>query len=215
MPRTIVSSLSISIDGYGAGPDQSRESPLGKGGEDLHQWLVGTRFFREMQGKSGGSEGTDNAFAIRHMEGVGAFIMGRNMFGPIRGDWPDDEWKGWWGANPPYHVPTFVLTHYPRDPVEMDGGTTFHFVTDGIEAALDRAKAAAGDRNVAVHGGVSTVRQYLQAGLTDEVHVAISPILLGGGEALFAGIDLPARGYRVTEHTATDAATHIVFARQK
>ncbi|MCB1463188.1 MAG: dihydrofolate reductase family protein [Nitratireductor sp.] len=213
MTKVIVSGFSLSIDGYGAGPDQSLEDPLGKRGEELHTWMVETAMFHEMLGKDGGSKGIDNDYATRSMVGFGAFILGRNMFGPIRGDWRDDNWKGWWGDNPPYHAPTFVLTHYPRDPIEMEGGTVFHFVTDGIEAALEQAKAAAGDKNVKIGGGVSTVRQYLQAGVVDEMHLAISPVVFGQGEALFAGIDLPALGFSVTEHAATDAATHIVLAR--
>lgn len=213
MSKVIVSGFSLSIDGYGAGPDQSLEDPLGKRGEELHTWMIGTAMFHEMQGKDGGLEGLDDDYAVRSMEGFGAFILGRNMFGPIRGGWPDSEWKGWWGNNPPYHAPTFVLTHYPRDPVEMTGGTVFHFVTDGIEVALDRARTAAGGRNVKIGGGVSTVRQYLQAGLVDEMHLAISPVVFGQGEAMFAGLDLPALGFGVIEHAATDSATHIVLAR--
>ena len=214
MSKVIVSGFSLSIDGFGAGPDQSLENPLGKRGKELHGWHFGTRRFHEMIGKDGGSEGIDNDYATRSMEGFGAFILGRNMFGPIRGDWPDDAWKGWWGDNPPYHAPTFVLTHYPRDPIEMEGGTVFHFVTDGIEAALERARSAAGDRNVKIGGGVSTVRQYLRAGFVDEIHFVISPVVLGCGEAMFEDIDFPAFGFRVIEHVATDAATHIVLAKQ-
>ncbi|WP_226575283.1 dihydrofolate reductase family protein [Acuticoccus sediminis] len=213
MSKVIVSGFSLSIDGYGAGPDQSLEHPVGKRGEELHKWMVQTAMFHDLLGKDGGSSGVDNEYATRSMEGFGAFIMGRNMFGPIRGDWPDDTWKGWWGGNPPYHAPTFVLTHHPRDPVEMEGGTIFRFVTDGIEAALDRAREAAGDGNVKIAGGVSTVRQYLQAGLVDEMHLVIAPVVLGRGEAIFAGIDLPSLGFSVTGHAATDAATHIVLAR--
>ena len=213
MSRVIVSGFSLSIDGFGAGPEQSLENPLGERGEELHTWIFGTRMFRKMVGADGGSQGVDNDYATRSMDGFGAFILGRNMFGPVRGDWPDETWRGWWGDYPPYHAPTFVLTHYPRDPVEMEGGTTFHFVTDGIEAALDRAKSAAGDKNVKIGGGVSTVRHYLQANLIDEVHFAISPVVLGRGEAMFAGLDLPALGFSVTEHATTDAATHIVLAR--
>ena len=179
MTKVIVSGFSLSFDGYGAGPDQSLEDPLGERGEELHTWMIGTAMFHEMLGKDGGSEGIDNDYAIRSMEGFGAFIMGRNMFGPVRRDWPDDTWKGWWGDNPPYHAPTFVLTHYPRDPIEMEGGTVFHFVTDGIAAALEQAKKVAGGKNVKIGGGVSTVRQYLQAGLVDEMHLAISPVALG------------------------------------
>ncbi|MEZ5935362.1 MAG: dihydrofolate reductase family protein [Alphaproteobacteria bacterium] len=214
MGKVIVSGFSLSVDGFGAGPEQRLEDPLGKRGEELHTWMFGTRMFRQMLGKNDGSEGVDNDYAVRSMEGFGAFIMGRNMVGPVRGDWPDEEWKGWWGDNPPYHAPTFVLTHYPRDPVGMEGGTTFHFVTEGIEAALERARAAAGGKNVKIGGGVSTVRQYLQAGLIDELHFVISPVVLGRGEAMFAGLDLPALGFRVVDHTATDAATHITLAKQ-
>jgi dihydrofolate reductase len=213
MSKVIVSGFSLSVDGYGAGPDQSLENPLGKRGEELHTWMFGTAMFHKMLGKDGGSQGVDNDYATRSMDGFGAFILGRNMFGPVRGDWPDDAWKGWWGDNPPYHAPTFVLTHYPRDAVEMEGDTVFHFVTDGIEAALEQARSAAGDKNVKIGGGVSTVRQYLQAGLVDEIHLAISPVALGQGEAMFAGLDLPALGFSVTEHAATEAATHIVLTR--
>lgn len=213
MSKVIVSGFSLSIDGYGAGPGQSRDDPLGKRGEELHRWMIGTAMFHEILGKDGGSEGVDNDYATRSMEGFGAFIMGRNMFGPSRGDWPHDRWKGWWGDNPPYHVPTFVLTHYPHEPIEMEGGTVFHFVTDGIEAALERAKAAAGNKNVKICGGASTIRQYLQAGLVNEMHLAISPVVLGQGEAVFAGLDLTALGFSVSEHAATEAATHILLAR--
>ena len=213
MGRVMVSGFSLSIDGFGAGPEQSLEDPLGKRGEEMFGWFFGTRTFRKMLGKDGGSTGVDNDFAARSMDGFGAFILGRNMFGPVRGDWPDETWKGWWGANPPYHAPTFVLTHHLRPSVEMQGGTTFHFVTEGIEAALAQARAAAGDGNVKIGGGVSTVRQYLRAGLVDEVHFAISPVVLGQGEAMFAGLNLPALGFSVTGHAATAAATHIVLAR--
>lgn len=213
MSKVIVAGFSLSVDGYGAGPDQRLDDPLGKRGEELHTWHIATKTFQTMIGTEGGTEGIDNDYSARSMTGFGAFILGRNMFGPIRGDWPDDAWKGWWGDNPPYRAPTFVLTHYPRDPIEMEGGTVFHFVTDGIEAALERARSTAGDRNVKIGGGVSTVRQYLEAGLVDEMHLAISPVVLGRGEAMFAGIDLPALGFRVIEHVATDAATHIVLAK--
>jgi dihydrofolate reductase len=196
MSKVRVGGFSISLDGFGAGPEQSLEDPLGKRGHELHQWIFGTRFFRTMIGRDGGSEGVDQAYAHRSMNGFGAFILGRNMFGPIRGPWPDESWKGWWGANPPYHAPTFVLTHYARDPIEMEGGTTFIFVTGGIEAALEQARAAAGDLDVKIGGGVETVRQYLRAGLIDELHFALSPVVLGQGEAMFAGIDLPALGLR-------------------
>lgn len=213
MTRVIVAGFSLSIDGFGAGPEQSLADPLGKRGRELHGWFFGTKTFQAMFGKGGGSEGVDERFAARSMAGFGAFILGRNMFGPVRGAWPDDEWKGWWGPNPPYHAPTFVLTHHARDPLVMEGGTVFHFVTDGIEVALDKARAAAGGKNVKIGGGVSTVRQYLQAGLVDELHFAISPVVLGRGEAMFAGIDLPALGFKVTEHAATDHATHVVLGK--
>jgi dihydrofolate reductase len=213
MSRVRVAGFSISLDGFGAGPEQSLEHPLGGRGQELHQWLVGTRFFRTMIGQVGGSEGVDQAYAHRSMNGFGAFVLGRNMFGPIRGPWPDESWKGWWGANPPYHAPTFVLTHHPRDPIEMEGGTTFIFVTEGVEAALEQARAAAGDLDVKIGGGVDTVRQYLRAGLIDELHFALSPVVLGQGEAMFAGIDLPALGFRVAERQASEHAMHVVLAR--
>ncbi|WDR01944.1 dihydrofolate reductase family protein [Devosia algicola] len=213
MGKVIVSGFCLSIDGFGAGPDQSLENPLGKRGGEMFSWHTGSRHFHRMFGKEGGTEGIDNDFSTRSMTGFGAFILGRNMFGPIRGDWPDETWKGWWGDNPPYHAPTFVLTHYAREPIEMEGGTVFHFITDGIEAALEQAKTAAADKNVKIGGGVSTVRQYLLAGLVDEIHFAISPVALGQGEAMFAGLDLPALGFSVTEHAATEAATHIVLTR--
>ncbi len=213
MGRVRVAGFSLSLDGFGAGPEQSLQDPLGKGGRDLHRWLFGTKTFKAMFGDGGGSDGVDERFAHRSMDGFGAFILGRNMFGPQRGAWPDDGWQGWWGDNPPYHAPTFILTHHARAPLVMEGGTTFHFVTDGIEAALEQARAAAGDRDVKIGGGVSTVRQYCEAGLIDELHFAISPVLLGRGEAMFAGLDLPALGYRVVESTATELATHVVLGR--
>jgi dihydrofolate reductase len=208
-----VAGFAVSLDGFGAGPDQSLADPLGKGGTELHRWFVGTRTFKSMFGQAGGLEGVDDTFAQRSMDNFGAFILGRNMFGPVRGEWPDEAWKGWWGDNPPYHAPTFVLTHYPRAPLVMEGGTTFHFITNGIQAALERAREAAKERNIKIAGGVSTVRQYLKAGLIDELHFALSPVLLGRGEAMFEGLDLPALGYRVTETAATDLATHFVLAR--
>jgi dihydrofolate reductase len=214
MTRLRVNSFTISLDGYGAGPGQSVEEPLGAGGEDLHTWLVTSRTFRQMYGEADGEVGTDDDFAARGFVNLGAWIMGRNMFGPVRGAWPNDDWKGWWGDNPPYHVPVFVLTHHPRDPIEMAGGTTFYFVTDGIGAALERARDAAGNKDIRVGGGVSTIRQYLEAGLIDEMHLAISPMLLGSGEHLFAGIDLLSLGYAPTEHVATANATHYVLARR-
>jgi dihydrofolate reductase len=213
MGKVRAAGFSVSIDGFGAGPDQSLEDPLGKRGPELFQWYFPTRSFREMHGESGGETGPDNEFGRRAMAGFGAFILGRNMFGPIRGEWPDNAWRGWWGDNPPYHAPTFVLTRHARAPIVMDGGTTFHFVTDGIEAALAKAKAAAGDLDVKIGGGVSTVRQYLLAGAIDELHLALSPVVLGQGESLFAGIDLPGLGFRVTETVRTERATHIVLTR--
>ena len=216
MTRVRVNAFTISIDGYGAGPEQSLEQPMGRGCESLHQWFIPTRTFQEkLFGKSGGTTGVDDDFARRSFENVGAWILGRNMFGPIRGDWPDDQWKGWWGDEPPYHVPVFVLTHHPRASFEMKGATTFHFVTGGIEDALRRAKEAAGSsKDVRIGGGASTVRQYLQARLIDEMHIAISPLLLGGGEPLFTGLDLPALGYRVAEQVPTSAALHVVIRRE-
>ncbi|MBX5172367.1 dihydrofolate reductase [Rhizobium sp. NZLR1b] len=213
MSKVRVAAFSLSVDGFGAGPEQSMQDPLGKRGTEMFQWFLHTRTFRAMQGKDDGSQGIDEDYAARGMANFGAFILGRNMFGPIRGDWPDKAWKGWWGPNPPYHAPTFILTHYPREPLVMEGGTTFHFVTGGIEDALEKAKAAAGGKDVKIGGGVSTVRQYLQAGLIDELHFALSPVVLGKGEAMFTGIDLPALGFRVAEHVATEHATHIVLAK--
>jgi dihydrofolate reductase len=209
-----VAGFSVSLDGFGAGPEQSLQDPLGKNGPGLFGWFFGTKTFNAMVGKDGGSEGVDERFAHRSMDGFGAFILGRNMFAHSRGPWTEDGWKGWWGDNPPYHAPTFILTHYPRDPIVMEGGTVFHFVTEGIEAALERAREAAGERDVKIGGGVSTVRQYLQARLIDELHFALSPVLLGQGEAMFAGLDLPALGYGVVESTASELATHIVVGRE-
>jgi dihydrofolate reductase len=209
-----VNAFTVSADGFGAGPAQDLDHPLGHGGERLHEWFRPTRIFqRDVLRRDGGTTGVDNDFAERSFENLGAWIMGRNMFGPVRGPWPDHEWKGWWGANPPYHVPVFVLTRHPRPPLEMEGGTVFHFVTDGIEAALDRARAAADGKDVRIGGGAATIRQYLRAGLLDEMHLAISPVLLGRGESLFDGIDLPGLGYRVTEHVFSGAAMHLVVER--
>jgi dihydrofolate reductase len=213
MGKVRVGGFSLSLDGFGAGPDQSLQDPLGKRGHELHQWFFGTRTFRAMTGREGGSDGVDEQYARRSMQGFGAFILGRNMFGPIRGDWPDELWKGWWGDNPPYHTDTFILTHYPRAPIVMAGGTIFRFVTSGIEAALDEARSAAGDLDVKIGGGVASVRQYLKAGLIDELHFSIAPVLLGQGEAMFAGLDLPALGYHVVENTATEFATHITLRK--
>ncbi|MGZ2484022.1 dihydrofolate reductase [Rhizobium pisi] len=213
MSKVRVAGFSVSVDGFGAGPEQSLNDPLGKRGPDMFQWFFHTRTFRAMTGKDDGSSGIDEDYASRAMANFGAFILGRNMFGPIRGEWPDDAWKGWWGPNPPYHAPTYILTHYPREPIVMDGGTTFYFITGGIHEALDKAKAAAGGKDVKIGGGVSTVRQYLQAGLIDELHFAVSPVVLGQGEAMFSGIDLPALGFRVTQHVASEHATHMVLAK--
>ena len=214
MSKLKVQCFAISLDGYGAAPNQSLRNPLGEGGEGLHRWFRGTRTFQRMLGdETKGTDGPDEDFAARGFENIGAWILGRNMFGPIRGPWPDDEWKGWWGDEPPYHVPVFVLTHHARAPLVMKGGTTFYFVTDGIEAALECAREAAGGKDVRLGGGVSTIRQYLQAGLVDEMHLAISPVLLGSGESLLAGIDLTRLGFTCTEHVPTRAATHVVLSR--
>jgi dihydrofolate reductase len=221
MTRLRVNAFAISVDGYGAGPDQDLEHPMGVGGMALHEWVLGTRTFQRLHadfagplaGAEPGRVDVDDAFAARGFENVGAWILGRNMFGPVRGPWVDDGWKGWWGANPPYHVPVFVLTHHARAPLAMEGGTTFHFVTDGIQAALERAKAAAGGKDVRLGGGVAAIRQYLAAGLVDELHLAISPVLLGRGEHLLAGLDLVRLGYRCTEHAASARAQHVVLAR--
>jgi dihydrofolate reductase len=215
MPKVRVSSLAVSLDGYAAGPNQSLENPLGVRGPELFAWFFSTRTWKQMHGQEGGSTGVDNEWAQRGMEGAGAWILGRNMFGPVRGPWPDDSWKGWWGDDPPYHVPTFVLTHHPRHSIEMKGGTTFHFITDGIHEALERAKNAAGDKDVRIGGGASTIRQYLRARLIDELHLAFRPILLGAGENLFEGIDLPALGYRCTQHVPTELAIHVVLTREQ
>jgi dihydrofolate reductase len=213
MARVRVAAFSLSIDGFGAGPDQSIDNPLGKGGMAVHQWFFPTRTFRTMIGKDDGTTGVDDQYGAAGMAGFGAFILGRNMFGPIRGEWPDEEWKGWWGPNPPYHAPTFILTHHAREPIVMEGGTTFHFITGGIEEALEKAKAAAGDKDVKIGGGVSTVRQYLKAGLIDEIQFAISPVVLGKGEAMFEGIDLPALGFSVKSHEMTELAAHVVLSK--
>jgi len=215
MAKVRVGAFSISVDGYGAGPDQDLDNPLGVRGKELHQWAFATRTFRAMFGEEGGSTGVDESYAARSMEGMGAWIMGRNMFGPVRGAWPDDAWKGWWGEEPPYHCPVFVLTHHARAPIEMKGGTVFHFITGGIDEALSLAKAAAGDRDIRIGGGAATIRQYLVAGALDEVHLAVSPVVLGQGEALFAGLDLPALGYAVTEHAQGENAAHIVLTKRE
>ena len=217
MSRLLVLGYSISLDGYGAGPRQTREEPLGVGGESLHDWLVNTPTFKGTHGgdaATSGGDALDEQFASRSMSGIGAWIMGRNMFGPVRGPWPDDSWRGWWGKNPPYHAPSFVLTHYARPPQEMEGGTVFHFVTDGIEAALERARVAAGEKDIRLLGGADTIRQYFKARLVDEMHLAVSPILLGDGEHLFAGLDLPALGYTCTKSVASARATHYTIAKR-
>ncbi len=213
MSKLRVHCFGISLDGFGAGPNQSLENPLGVGGQNLHQWFRSTRVFQKMIGNKDGGTGVDNDFAERGFERIGAWILGRNMFGPIRGEWPDDKWKGWWGDNPPYHTQVFVLTHHPRKSIEMKGGTIFHFVTDGIHAALNRAREAANGLDVRVGGGVATIRQYLEAGLIDELHVALAPVVLGSGENLFAGIDLVKLGYKCTEHVTTPLAMHVVLKK--
>ena len=214
MSRLIVSSFGVSIDGFGAGPDQSLDNPLGVGGPTLMEWAFTTRTIRsKVFGENGGSTGVDEDFAARGFEDIGAWIMGRNMFGPIRGPWPDESWRGWWGKNPPYHSPVFVLTHHPRPPQEMEGGTVFHFVTEGINAALEHAQAAAGRQDIRLLGGVSTIRQYLQAGLVDEMHLPVSPILLGSGEHLLTGLDLLALRYKCGHYTPSAKAAHYVISR--
>jgi dihydrofolate reductase len=215
MPKLRVESFTISLDGFGAGPDQSLANPLGVGGTALHGWAMSTRTFQKhLFGSDSGADGVDEDFAARGFDNVGAWILGRNMFGPVRGPWPDESWRGWWGDNPVYHVPVFVLTHHPRAPLVMEGGTTFHFVTEGIDAALARAREAAGGKDVRLGGGVSVIQQYLRQRLIDEMHIAISPVLLGAGERLFEGIDLPALGYACTRHACSALATHVVIARR-
>ena len=214
MTRVRVESFTISLDGYGAGPNQSVENPLGVGGEAMHDWIVSTRAWRQMHGKEGGATGVDDDFAARGAKQMGAWILGRNMFGPIRGPWPDTNWKGWWGNNPPYHVPVFVLSHHARAPLPMEGGTTFHFVTGGIHEALDRARQAADGMDVQIGGGANTIQQYLRAGLIDELHIAIAPVLLGGGERLFEGVDLPGLGYECVQFVGSEKATHVVLRKR-
>lgn len=213
MGKLRVNAFAMSLDGYGAGPDPDFDNPLGVGGAGLHQWFFPTRVFQSMYGDKDGTTGIDNDFAAASFVNVGAWIMGRAMFGPQKGPWPDDGWKGWWGPNPPYHVPVFVLTHHPRPPLEMEGGTVFHFVSDGIAAALNRARAVAGAKDVRIGGGAATVRQYLEARLIDAMHIAVSPVLLGGGSPLFAGLDLLALGYRVISATPSAAAMHVEIGR--
>lgn len=217
MSRVRVHGFGVSIDGFGAGVEQALENPMGVGGMALHEWVFGTKTFHEMVGDRsaapGGGTGIDDEFAARGFEGIGAWVLGRNMFTPSRGAWIDDGWKGWWGDEPTYHSPVFVLTHHARAPLEMAGGTTFHFVTDGIHAALARAREAAKGKDVRIGGGVATVRQYLGAGLIDEMHLAIAPALLGRGENLFTGLDLVGLGYRCTQRATSERATHVVLTR--
>jgi dihydrofolate reductase len=215
MPKLRVNCFSLSLDGFGAGPDQSLENPLGVGGEGLHKWFLPTQTFQKMLGDKQGTTGPDNDFAARGFENIGAWILGRNMFGPVRGDWPNDNWKGWWGDNPPYHTDVFVLTHHPRRPLEMQGGTTFYFVTEGIRAALERAMASAKGKDVRLGGGVNTVRQYLEAGLVDQMHLAVSPVLLGAGENLLRGLNLPALGFERVEYVSTPNAAHYILAGKR
>jgi dihydrofolate reductase len=211
MSRVRVGAFSVSLDGFGAGPRQDIDNPLGVRGMELHSWFMQTEVFKKMHGESGGRLGIDNDWAAQSFEDVGAFILGRNMFGPVRGPWKDDSWKGWWGPNPPYHTPVFVLTHHARAPLEMEGGTTFYFVTHGIESALKQAKDAARGKDVRIGGGVSVIRQYLTAGLIDEMHLAFSPVLLGEGEHLFSGINLHELGFRVAKSVAGEGATHALI----
>ena len=215
MSKLRVESFTISLDGFGAGPDQGIDNPLGIGGASLHGWLMPTRTIQQkLFGRDGGEAGVDDEYAARGFRNVGAWILGRNMFGPVRGPWPDENWRGWWGENPVYHVPVFVLTHHPRPALVMDGGTTFHFVTEGAAVALERAREAAAGKDVRVGGGVNVIQQYLRHRLIDEMHIAISPVLLGSGERLFDGVDLPALGYACVRHEATARATHLVLSRQ-
>ena len=212
MTQVRVESFTVSIDGYGAGPNQDINNPLGVGGEDLHQWLLPTLTFQQaLFGKDEGTTGVDNDFAARGFKNVGAWILGRNMFSPGRGAWSDMDWKGWWGDNPPYHAPVFILTHYARPSIEMEGGTIFHFITGGIDEALDSAREAAEEKDVRIVGGVNTIQQYLREGLIDEMHIAISPVLLGGGERLFGGVDVRALGYECVEYVASEKAAHVVL----
>jgi len=212
--RLRVLSFAISIDGYGAGPDQDLQHPLGVGGPQLMEWFFHTRLWRRMHGQEDGETGVDNGIAEQAFAGIGAWILGRNMFGPVRGPWPDESWRGWWGEEPPYHTPVFVLTHHARAPLQMAGGTEFHFVTGGIEAALEQAQAAAGAKDVRLGGGVATLRQYLRAGLVDELHLALRPVLLGRGEHLWHDIDLRALGYACTKVVVGERATHLFLQRR-
>ncbi len=214
MGKVKVTAFTISLDGYGAGPNQTLEKPMGDGAEGLHTWMRTTKMFQKMMGKEGGTEGPDNDIANASMEHCGAWIMGRNMFGPIRGPWPDNEWKGWWGPAPPYHCPVFVLTNHPKEPLEMEGGTTFYFITDGIESALEKAKKAANGKDIRIGGGTSTIRQYLQAGLIDEIQLTISPVLLGSGENLFEGLNLLELGFNKVEKVNGEQAMHVILKKE-
>ena len=214
LQKVRVNCFGVSLDGFGAGPDQSLENPLGKGGQQMFQWFFQTRTWFEMHGGEGGGGGLDDDFAARGFDNVGAWILGRNMFGPVRGPWPNDEWKGWWGEEPPYHVPVFVLTHYEREPLVMKGGTTFHFVTDGAHKALERARDAANGKDVRIGGGAATIRQYLTAGLLDHLHLVYSPCLMGAGENLLQGIDLPGLGYRVRNYASSEKAMHVEIVKE-
>jgi dihydrofolate reductase len=214
MSKVVVQAFGVSLDGFSAGTDQSLENPLGVRGPELMQWFFPTKTFIEQHGDKGGETGIDDSFAAESMSGKGAWILGRNMFGPVRGPWPNEDWKGWWGDEPPYHVPTFILTHHARDPIEMKGGTTFHFVTDGIHSALEQARAAAGGKDIRIGGGPSTVRQYLEARLIDELHLALRPVILGRGEPLFAGLDLRELGYQVEKMVQGERAVHMFVKRQ-
>ena len=215
MPRLRVHTFSLSIDGYGAGPSQDLQHPLGIGGPELFDWFFHTRTWRRMHGSDDGETGIDDEVATKGFAEIGAWILGRNMFGPVRGPWPDDSWKGWWGEEPPYHTPVFVLTHHSRPPLTMKGGTVFHFVTEGIHAALEQARGAARGLDVRLGGGVSTIRQYLQAALIDELQLTISPVLLGAGEHLLSGIDIRSLGYECAQHIAGDrAAAHVVLRKR-
>jgi dihydrofolate reductase len=214
MSKVRVACFALSLDGYGAGPRQDLQNPLGVGGLAMMNWFFPTRAWRSMHGDEGGETGFDDSMAVAGFADVGAWVLGRNMFGPVRGPWPDESWKGWWGDEPPYHCPVFVLTHHARPTLAMKGGTDFHFVTAGIRAALDQARAAAGGRDVRIGGGVATVRQYLQAGLIDELHLAVAPVLLGAGESLLGGLDLPALGYECERYVAGERAAHMFVRRR-
>ena len=215
MSKVVVRGFSISLDGFGAGPQQDLQNPLGVGGPEMFDWFMHTRTWRKMQGQDGGETGVEDEIAAQAMSGIGAWILGRNMFGPVRGPWPDESWRGWWGEEPPYHVPVFVLTHHARPPLAMKGNTTFHFVTDGIHSALEQAKKAAGGRDVRIGGGPATIRQYLRERLIDELQLAIAPVLLGAGEPLLANLDLRALGYECVKHMGgVRAAAHVVLRKR-